>query len=467
MAESSKRNYLDPIPQEERTWSSYTMFALYFGCAIALSNVLYGGTLIDLGLNAWQAFAAAVLGTALVSALLFLNGFAGTRYGIPHPVQLRSSFGMQGAKVPAVMRGVVGIFWFGINTWIGGQAVDFTFASISKSWNSVPAHLIWGVAIFWILQVVIAWRGFKGIKLLATLGAPVMIAFLLTFVFWGRVEAGTWGKYFSEPAVPLNPFVVGILGVAACWITLSVNVSDFTRMTRNRPNAVGLATGMIPGMLTVIGVGVVSASMSVALGWGLLFNPVDFIYKFNLNPLVAIATLIFILVSTYTTNIPANQVAPANAIVNLWPNRIDFRYAALVVACIGILTMPWKILESPGNFFTFFTIYGGALGPIVGIMLCDYWVLRRGQLEVRDLYKSEGVYTYYRGWNPASFIALGVGIGAAMLNTDYAWVIGLPVGFVVYWVIMKAWILQRFPARVAAPVAEVEATEQKVPELVP
>jgi NCS1 family nucleobase:cation symporter-1 len=434
-----------PTPEADRTWSAYTMGALYFGCAIAISNVLFGGTMLNLGLNAWQAVLAAILGTTLISAILYLNGVAGSTYGIPHPVQLRSSFGVQGAKVPAVARGIVALFWFGINTWIGGQAVNFTFATVSAVWTRVPGHLVWAVFLFWLLQLAVCWRGYQNIRLLATYGAPVMVVFLGVFLVWGRVVAGTWGPFFHAPQAPANLFIIGLVGIAANWITLSLNVSDFTRLTKSRSNAVGLATGMVPGMFAVVLVGVASASMAVALGWGLLFNPVDFIYKLQLNPIVAILVLIFILVSTYTTNVPANQVAPANALINLWPNRLSFRTASLLVAVVGALTFPWKILENPDNFFRFFTAYGGALGPIVGIMLCDYWILRKGRLNVVDLYRNHGAYTYYRGWNPAAFLALAIGIGAAMTNLDYAWVIGLPVGFILYWVLMKVWIMRVFP----------------------
>jgi NCS1 family nucleobase:cation symporter-1 len=433
-----------PVPKEKQNWGTYTMFSLYWGCAIALSNVLLGGALIGLGLHPIQALTVSILGTIIVLGIIVLNGVPGSKYGITHPVQLRASFGIQGAKLPSLMRGIVACFWWGINTWIGGLSVDYTFGIIFNSWNNLFGHLIISVFLFWVLQVLITWRGFEGIKLLATLSAPVMLILMIFFIGWGRSMAGTWGPLFETKPASSNIVIMGMLAVAATWITLSLNISDFSRMTKTKSNIYGLFTGLVPGMFAVVLVGVLSASMATALNWGLLFNPVDFMFKFNLNPFLALLVLIFILTSTFTTNIPANQVAPANTIINFWPDKITFPVASFIVAIVGMLTMPWKILESPGAFFRFLTVYGGCLGPIVGIMICDYWVIRKGELKVNDLFKFQGAYTYYKGWNPAAILALVIGIILALLFVNYAWLIGLPVGFLVYWVLMKYWISKKY-----------------------
>src|SRR5215831_8199448 len=439
---------LAPVPPARRTWRTYNFAALWISMSVNIPTYMLASGMIAGGMNWKQALFTVFLGNVLVLIPMLLNAHAGARYGIPFPVFARASFGVLGANVPAILRALVACGWFGIQTWIGGEALNAMITALSPGW----AHLAYRAALcflfFWLLNVAVILRGIETIRFLQGVSAPFLLLIGLALLLWARNKAGGFGPMLSTPSKFqtfeefFNVFIPSLTGVVGFWATVSLNIPDFTRYARSqRDQMVGQALGL-PATMTFysfIGIAVTSATM-IIFGEA-IWDPVKVLARLG-NPWAVVLAMIALLMATLNVNVAANVVSPANDFSNLSPRRISFRTGGLITAVVGLLMQPWKLLASYGSYiFTWLVGYSGFLGPIAGVLICDYFVVRKKNLAAEDLYRRNGQYEYSRGFHWAAVIALAAGAGVAFIGLvvpplrvlyDYAWFVGFLVSFVVY-----------------------------------
>jgi len=443
---------LAAIPLERRTWGLYNYASLWIAMSVCIPTYMLASGLIAGGMSWWQAIGTILLGNLIVLIPMLLNAHAGTRYGIPFPVFVRASFGVRGANVPAVLRALVACGWFGIQTWIGGQAI---YAMLGILWPS--AHTKAGLWVcffaFWALNIYVIWRGIETIKFLEGVAAPFMLAVGLLLLWWVTSLAGGLGPVLSTPGKFQSTgdfvrfFIPSLTGMVGFWATVALNIPDFTRYARSQRDQMwGQALGLPAAMTLYSFIGVAVTSASVVIFGEAIWDPVQLLERFN-RPFVAFVALVALLIATLNTNVAANVVSPSNDFSNLNPRRISFRTGGLITGVIGVLMMPWKLLgDFSAYIFGWLVGYSGLLGPIAGIMISDYFVLRKRALDVDALYRSKGEYTYSHGVNWRAIAALGAGILVALLGLivpplrwlyDYAWFVGFLVSGVVYLGLMR------------------------------
>jgi NCS1 family nucleobase:cation symporter-1 len=440
---------LAPIPQERRTWGIYNYASLWVAMSVCIPTYMLASGLIAGGMAWWQAIGTILLGNLIVLIPMLLNAHAGTKYGIPFPVFVRASFGVRGANVPAVLRALVACGWFGIQTWIGGQAI---FAMLNILWPGKAS--VWVCfAVFWLLNILVIWRGIDTIKFLEGIAAPFMLAVGLLLLWWVTSQAGGLGPVLSTPskfkstAEFMKFFIPSLTGMVGFWATVALNIPDFTRYAKSqRDQAIGQALGLPAAMTLYSFIGVTVTSASVVIFGEAIWDPVVLLGRFH-RPVVAFIALIALLIATLNTNVAANVVSPSNDFSNLNPRRISFRTGGIITGVIGILLMPWKLLSSFSDYiFGWLVGYSGLLGPIAGIMIADYFMLRKCELDVNALYRADGIYSYSRGVNWNALVALAAGIAVALIGIfvpslrwlyDYAWFVGLFVAGSLYLLLMK------------------------------
>jgi nucleobase:cation symporter-1, NCS1 family len=439
---------LAPIPLEKRTWGMYNYASLWVAMSVCIPTYMLASGLIAGGMAWWQAIGTILLGNLIVLIPMLLNAHAGTKYGIPFPVFVRASFGVRGANVPAVLRALVACGWFGIQTWIGGQAI---FAMLSILWPGTGS--VWVCfGFFWLLNIAVIWRGIDTIKFLEGIAAPFMLCVGLLLLWWVTSQAGGLGPVLSTPskfkstAEFFKFFIPSLTGMVGFWATVALNIPDFTRYAKSqRDQALGQAIGLPMAMTLYSFIGVAVTSASVVIFGQAIWDPVVLLGRFH-RPVVAFIALIALLIATLNTNVAANVVSPSNDFSNLNPRRISFRTGGIITGVIGILMMPWKLLGDFSDYiFGWLVGYSGLLGPIAGIMIADYFLVRKCELDVDALYHSEGKYSYTRGVNWHAIIALVVGIAVALIGLvvpslrwlyDYAWFVGFFVAGSLYLLLM-------------------------------
>lgn len=437
------------MPAERRTWGVYDYASLWVAMSVCIPTYMLASGLIAGGMNWWQAVGTILLGNLIVLVPMVLNAHAGAKYGIPFPVFVRASFGVRGANLPAVLRALVACGWFGIQTWIGGQAIHSMLKILVPGIDAVGLCFF----AFWLLNMAVIWRGIDTIRFLEGIGAPFMLAVGLLLLWWITAKAGGFGPVLSAPSKFQTTgeffrfFVPSLTAMVGFWATVALNIPDFTRYARSqRAQILGQAFGLPPAMTLYSFIGVAVTSASVVLFGTAIWDPVELIGRFN-QPLVALVALVAILIATLNTNVAANVVSPSNDFSNLAPDRISFRTGGMITGVVGVAMMPWKLLSDYGNYiFGWLVGYSGLLGPIAGIMISDYFLVRGAELEVDDLYRRGGVYEYANGVNGRAVAALAVGVVVALAGLaapglrwlyDYAWFVGFVVSGGLYWVLMQ------------------------------
>jgi NCS1 family nucleobase:cation symporter-1 len=384
---------------------------------------------------------------------MILNAHAGAKYGIPFPVLVRASFGVRGANVPAVLRALVACGWFGIQSWIGGQAI---YSMLQVLWPRA-ASSAWTPWIcfylFWLLTMAVIWRGIETIKFLEGIGAPFMLVVGLLLLFWITRKAGGFGPVLHTPSKFKNTaeflrfFVPSLTGMVGFWATVALNIPDFTRYAKSqRAQMVGQALGLPTAMTLYSFIGVAVTSASTVIFGEAIWDPVVLLERFN-RPAIALIALIALLVATLNTNVAANVVSPSNDFSNLRPSLISFRTGGLITGVVGIALMPWKLLSTFSAYiFGWLVGCSALLGPIAGIMICDYYLVRHRQLAVEDLYRRGGAYEYRHGFNALAIVALAVGVAVALVGVvvpalhwlyDYAWFAGFFISGGLYCLLMR------------------------------
>lgn len=436
---------LAPVPSDRRTWGTYEIAALWIGMAVCVPTYMLAAGLVAGGMSWWQAVFTITLGNAIVLVPMLLTGHAGTKYGIPFPVLARASFGLAGSHIPALLRAGVACGWFGIQTWIGGAALDTLLGIAVPAWLSFPAHIWISFALFWGLNIYFIVKGTESIRFFEAWAAPVLLLMGAALLVWAVAQVGGLGPIFSQPSRFETRqeffafFVPSLTGMIGYWATLSVSIPDFTRYaTSQRAQVLGQALGLPPTMALFSFIGVAVASATMLIFGEAIWDPVALCARFD-NRFVILLSVFALAIATLTTNIAANVVPPANAFANLWPRQITFVRGGLITGVIGILMMPWKLLSDfQAYIFGWLVGYSGLLGPVAGILIVDYWIVRRQRLNVHDLYVEGGEYPLVH-W--PGIVALSAGIGLALVGLfvaslrplyDYAWFVGFFVASAVY-----------------------------------
>lgn len=467
---------LAPVPPSGRKWGTLSFAALWISMSACIPTYMLASSLIGGGMNWWQAVLTIFLGNLIVLVPMVLNAHAGTKYGIPFPVYCRAAFGTLGANVPAILRALVACGWFGIQAWIGGDAIYKILAvfipGLTK-WSALPVLDInvpqfLCFLFFWGINMWVIYRGIDTIRFLLNIKAPLLVALGLLLLWWAWRKAGGFGPMLSQPSAfdagqPQagkfwSYFFPALTGMIGFWATLSLNIPDFSRYAKTqRDQVIGQALGLPTTMAlySFIGVGVTSAT--VVIFGETLWNPVDVLTRFD-SPTVLITAMISLCIATLATNIAANVVSPANDFAHLAPKKISFRVGGFITGIIGVLMMPWKLVAHPsGYIFSWLIAYSALLGPIGGILIADYFVWRRCTLNARALYQANGEYRFTNGFSVVALIALVLGalpslpgflIQIKALSPEsvpalladlyhYAWFVGFALAFVIYLILRK------------------------------
>jgi NCS1 family nucleobase:cation symporter-1 len=465
---------LAPTGPEQRTWAWYHFAALWVGMIVAVSGWMLAGGLVEQGMSAGQAALTVLLGNLIVLIPILLIGHAGARYGVPYAVLVRASFGTIGARLPALMRALVACGWYGIQTWIGGEALlTLLGVLIGADLKGAPLPLLdiglgqlLSFIVFWFIQLFFVRKGLLTIRRLETWTAPAKILICLALVWWAVDRAGGVGPVFAAPSAFAEggakagqfwlTFWPALTAMVGYWATLALNIPDFTRFARSqRDQALGQAVGLPPMMGLIALASVITTSATVVIYGRAIWDPVELAGTMT-GPFVLLG-LIVITIDTVSCNIAANLVSSAYDFSSLWPAKISYRTGGMITAGIGVLIMPWKLVATTnGYIFTWLAGYSALLGPIAGILIADYWLIRRTRLDVDALYQADGAYTYKRGWNPAALAAFAAGvlpnlpgflktaaptafgwIGPAWAAAyTYAWFSGLALAMAVYAALM-------------------------------
>ncbi|MCP3944327.1 MAG: NCS1 family nucleobase:cation symporter-1 [Desulfobacteraceae bacterium] len=475
---------LAPVPQEDRSWGALNYFSLWVGMAVCIPSYMMASGLIAAGMGLIPAVLCVLLGNAIVLIPMLLNGVVGAKYGIPYPIYARASFGIIGSNIPALLRAIVACGWFGIQTWIGGTAV---LALIKTIWpgfvqipNIFPGFMGLSTAgfisfmIFWGFNVVIILKGVDSIKFLETAASPLLLISGMVLLFWAIYKTGqsntlvNKGFFNGLRAIIDQPskfqtnaqfwkiFIPGLTGMVGFWATLSLNIPDFTRYAKNQKGQLwGQALGLPITMTLFALIGIMVTRATQIIYGTAIWDPVKVIQRFD-SPMIVFISMVVIAIATLSTNVAANVVGPANDFSNVIPTKINFKLGGMITAFIGIIIMPWKLIADPqGYIFVWLIGYSSLLGPIAGILLVDFYILRKQKLQVDDLYIQGGQYSYYRGFNPRAIAAFLIGAlpnlpgflsEVKILSNippvfasiySYAWFAGLFLAGVSYYFLMK------------------------------
>lgn len=460
---------LAAVPPQKRTWGTYNYAALWVAMSVNIPTYMLASAMIAGGMNWKQAIFTVFLGNLIVLIPMLLNAHAGARYGIPFPVYARASFGVLGANIPAILRALVACGWFGIQTWIGGQAINALLAALVPGWADYWLGEPLCFLLFWLLNLYVILRGVNTIRFLQGISAPFLLVIGLVLVAWAWQKAGGFGPMLSAPSKFRTFgdfflfFIPSLTGVVAFWATVALNIPDFTRYAKGqREQMVGQALGLPTTMTFYSFIGVAVTSATVLLFGAAIWDPVQVLSRLE-HPLAVVVAMIAVLLATLNVNVAANVVSPANDFSNLYPRRISFKLGGVITCLIGLLMQPWRLLASYGNYLIGWLVgYSSFLGPIAGVLIADYFVLRKKVILVEDLYQRGGFYEFSRGFNLRAVAALAAGVGTAVVGLavtpltaeshapvvrllagflvqlyHYAWFVGFGVAFLVYLALMR------------------------------
>jgi len=453
---------LAPVPVSRRNWTTYNYAALWISMAHCIPTYMLASGLMATGMNWWQALITILLGNVIVLIPILLNSHPGTKYGIPFPVFARAAYGTIGSNMPALMRALVACGWFGIQSWIGGEALHTLFTSLYRGWPTLLGAGFGGhtttewlsFLLFWGINIFIIYRGMDLLRMVENWAAPFVLVMTAVLLVWAVNKANGLGPLLSQPgkldSFPdfMKVFIPSLTAMIGYWATLSLNMPDFTRFGRSqREQAFGQIVALPTTMSVFAAMGVMITSATVIIYGQAIWDPVKLVGKFT-SPVVVAVSMFTAVVATLAVNIAANVVSPANDFANAFPRLIRFSTGGLITGILGLVMQPWKLLaDASGYIFTWLLGYSGGLGSIAGVLIADYWIVRRKTLRLEDLYLPDGAYRYKGGWNPSAVAATILGCAFAWGGLvfpplkplyDYAWFVGFAVAFVVYVVLMRA-----------------------------
>ena len=450
---------LAPVPIARRNWTTYNYAALWISMAHCIPTYMMASGLLAAGMSWSQALLTILLGNTIVLIPILLNSHPGTKYGIPFPVFARAAYGTRGSNLPALMRALVACGWFGIQAWIGGEAVHTFLSVVIPGWDGLLGSGFAGHSttawisflIFWGMNVWIVVKGMDLLRHVENWAAPFVLVMAIVLLWWAIRGAHGLGPLLADRgkfhgfAEFFPVFVPSLTAMIGFWATLSLNMPDFTRFGRSqREQIVGQVVALPTTMTVFAAMGVMITSATVIIFGEAIWDPVKLVAKFSAPVVVAVA-MFTVVVATLAVNIAANVVSPANDFANVFPNRIDFKRGGILTGVLGIVMMPWRLLADPsGYIFNWLLGYSGGLGSIAGVLIADYWLVRKQQLVLEDLYLPRGAYTYRNGWNWIAVVATlagcalawgGLVVPALKPLYSYAWFVGFFVSAAVHYLL--------------------------------
>lgn len=446
-----------PTKIKERTWSTWNVAALWVGMAICVPTYTLGGVLTSyFGLSVGEALITILIANIVVLIPLTLNAFAGTKYGIPFPVLLRSSFGVKGSNIPCLIRAVVACGWFGIQTLFGGIAIHILLSNMFDSWAGLGGTgEVIGFFIFLVMNLFIVIKGSESIKILETIAAPLLLAVSIGLLMWAYPQISVT-ELLERPANrPADAsfwqyFFGGLTAMIGFWATLSLNIPDFSRYVKSQKSQiVGQVLGLPATMFLFASLGVVLTAASTTLVGETISDPINLIGKID-SPIWVAVAMFMIIIATLSTNTASNIVSPTNDFQNVAPKKINQTRGVLLTGLIGVLLMSWELIKKLGwiesdvsveaMYTNWLLGYSSLLGPIAGIMVVDYFIIKKQELDLAALYETNGIYD---GFNSAGLIsfAIPVGLTIVALTTEYlswfyqyGWFTGSILGGLLYYV---------------------------------
>jgi NCS1 family nucleobase:cation symporter-1 len=467
---------LAPVPIRRRNWTTYNYAALWISMAHCIPTYMLASGLMASGMNWSQALVTILLGNTIVLIPILLNSHPGTKYGIPFPVFARASYGTLGSNLPALMRALVACGWFGIQSWIGGEALHTFFSAIIPGWPTLLGSGFGGhtttawlsFLLFWGINIFIIYRGMDLLRKVENWAAPFVLVMTAVLLYWAVNKANGFGPLLAQPGkfhtfrefFPV--FVPSLTAMIGYWATLSLNMPDFTRFGKSqREQAIGQVVALPTTMTVFAAMGVLITSATVLIYGRAIWDPVQLVAQFK-APVVVAISMFTAVVATLAVNIAANVVSPANDFANAFPRLIRFKTGGLITGIIGILMQPWKLLADPqGYIFKWLLGYSGGLGSIAGVLIADYWLVRWTKLSLEDLYLPDGAYRYSSGWNwravAATIVGCALAWGGLVVPSlrplyDYAWFVGFFSSGFLYWVLSA----RTRPAPVAEAIARAD-----------
>ncbi|MDH5354673.1 MAG: NCS1 family nucleobase:cation symporter-1 [Gammaproteobacteria bacterium] len=445
-----------PTRADQRTWKTRHIASLWVGMAICVPTYTLGGVLTAyFGLSVGEALWAIFLANVIVLIPLVLNAYPGTKYGIPFPVVLRSSFGIIGSNVPCLIRALIACGWFGIQTMFGGLAIHLLFSAVSDGWASLGGTgEVIGFFIFWAINLWVVIRGAESIKMLETLAAPLLLLVGIGLIVWAYPQASITELLAKAPNRPedasfLAYFFGGLTAMVGFWATLSLNIPDFSRFADSQKSQVkGQIIGLPVTMFLFAALGVILTSASQQLVGETVADPISLIGKID-SPFWVILSMLMIIIATLSTNTAANIVSPTNDFQNIAPKMVSNTRGVIITGLIGVVLMGWELLKklewvvsdvSVESLYSNWLLgYSSLLGPIAGIMIVDYFLVKRQTLDLPALYKNGSTYP---AWNLSGFVAflipvamtlVAVTTGALSWFYSYGWFTGSLLGGLIYY----------------------------------
>jgi nucleobase:cation symporter-1, NCS1 family len=420
---------LNPIPLDQRTMSPLSYMMVMWSSAIIVQVMVIGSFLLQGGLNFYQTIGVGIVSALLVGLFMALNGAAGLKYGIPFTIQARSSFGYKGAKLPHILRSIPAIAWYGIGTWIGALSINTVMTMLFDLPDLKYVYFI----LLIVLQTIIAIKGIESIAWFDSV-MSIIIFVMLTYFMWHVFSHGkvNFGQYTDVPGSWGFLFWAGVAGAVANFSTVMLNSSDLVRHIKPATQKASFTAnlgGIIPPWLYMV-----FSGMVIFMGTG-SDDPITALVTLSPTPFFGIVLLIFIVLAQVTSNLTLNILPPALVFQDLF--KIKWRNGVILTGILSFVSMPWVLFTSE-MFFTFQNVYSSFLGPILGIMLCDYWIVRKQKIHMKAIYEqSTGVYNYWKGYSPVAYIAMFIGAAVSFWLLEIAWLVGLPTGFVIYLVLKK------------------------------
>jgi NCS1 family nucleobase:cation symporter-1 len=449
-----------PTRASQRTWTQWNVASLWVGMAICVPTYTLGGVLTAFfGLSVSEALWTILVANIVVLIPLTLNAFPGTRYGIPCPVVLRASFGIVGSNVPSLIRAIVACGWFGVQTLFGGIAIHLLFSVLFDGWAALGGTgEVLGFFIFWVLNITVVIRGSESIKHLETLAAPLLLVVAIGLVVWALPKI-SMSEVLAVPATRPEGssfaayFMAALTAMVGYWATLSLNIPDFSRYAKSqRSQIVGQIIGLPLTMLLFSGLGVILTAASVSLVGEMVSDPVNLVGHID-SPVWVVLSMLMIILATISTNTAANIVSPTNSFQNIAPRFINENRGVLITGIIGILLMSWELLKKLGWIESDVSVeslysnwllgYSSLLGPIAGIMIVDYFLIKNQSYDLLALYQDNAGYP---AWNKAGMIAFAIPVALTVLSIKidmlswfytYGWFTGSILGGLIYYLIAR------------------------------
>ena len=456
---------LAPVPRSKRTWTGYSIFAMWMSDVHSVGGYTFAASLFLLGISGWQVLLALTIGILAVYVLMNWVGKPSLVHGIPFPVMARVSMGVMGANLAAIIRGVVGIVWYGVQTYFASKAVAtllLLFAPSVAAWRDVSFLRLDGLGWFsflfmWIFQLFIFQRGMETIRRFIDFCGPAVYVVMFVLMGWILSQAGlgslslTLGGKVLSGSEQIASMGSAILLVISYFAALLLNFGDFSRFAKSEPQMkVGNFLGLPVNFVVFAIITVIVTSGSAHVFGSMIMDPVAIVGKIQNKVAVVLGSLTFI-VATMGINIVANFVSPAYDIANLFAKHVDFKKGGLIASILAVLVCPWIFVDSPKAITVFVSVFGAVLAPLYGVMMADFYLVKRQKVDTAQLYTMarEGRFYYDGGWNRVGLVALVlsgvISIGWELCtqllhvlpDNNFGWLIGAVAGAVIYTVAMR------------------------------